>query len=161
MKQKICNLCEFYLPITDFHLRPRPLKSGERRHRTICKRCMAKKSLANYYADHEKWKEHYREANNRPEQVERRRKWSESPQGKAVVRAQWKKYRADDLVRRAAHVAVQEARRLGALVPGPCEVCSKTPVAAHHDDYTKPLEVRWLCKQCHADHHIKERACAA
>lgn len=26
-------------------------------------------------------------------------------------------------------------------------------IQAHHDDYSRPLEVRWLCIQCHADHH--------
>jgi hypothetical protein len=40
------------------------------------------------------------------------------------------------------------------LVPEPCNVCGETEsVQGHHDDYTRPLEVRWLCRRCHAAVH--------
>ncbi len=32
----------------------------------------------------------------------------------------------------------------------PCEVCG-TIAEAHHDDYSKPLEVRWLCSVHHKE----------
>jgi hypothetical protein len=35
------------------------------------------------------------------------------------------------------------------LVPQPCEVCGATKVEKHHPDYSKPLEVRWLCREHH------------
>lgn len=42
------------------------------------------------------------------------------------------------------------ARRDGRLVKKPCEICgSVESVESHHDDYSKPLEVRWLCKKHH------------
>lgn len=56
--------------------------------------------------------------------------------------------------KRAAHIALNNAVRAGRVVKGPCEVCDSTGrVHGHHDDYTKPLEVRWLCPA----HHSEER----
>jgi hypothetical protein len=34
-----------------------------------------------------------------------------------------------------------------------CEVCGSHPADAHHDDYTKPLDVRWLCEPHHMQVH--------
>lgn len=40
----------------------------------------------------------------------------------------------------------------------PCEVCgSKTNLEAHHDDYSKPYDVRWLCRIHHNEHHRNMR----
>lgn len=44
-------------------------------------------------------------------------------------------------------------KRRGKLVPQPCEVCGAAEVEMHHDDYSKPLEVRWLCREHHMAHH--------
>jgi hypothetical protein len=54
-------------------------------------------------------------------------------------------------VKAAAHDAVKDALRAGKLTRQPCEVCGKPRGHAHHDDYRKPLEVRWLCR----DHHLE------
>lgn len=44
----------------------------------------------------------------------------------------------------------------GLLAKLPCEVCQTTKsVQAHHDDYSDPLNVRWLCVAHHAEHHKK------
>ncbi len=49
-----------------------------------------------------------------------------------------------------ARLLVARAKRSGDLTPQPCEVCGSTVrVQAHHDDYAKPLDVRWLCQMHH------------
>lgn len=60
-------------------------------------------------------------------------------------------YRESHTVERAAQHAVEKAIIGGRLTkPTRCTDCSKgAPLEAHHDDYAKPLDVRWLCRSCH------------
>jgi hypothetical protein len=59
----------------------------------------------------------------------------------------------------AANRLVAEAREAGKISRHqPCEQCGyKGFTVAHHDDYSKPLEVRFLCGSCHAKWH-RQRA---
>lgn len=41
----------------------------------------------------------------------------------------------------------------GFLFPEPCAVCGSGRTDAHHDDYRKPLVVRWLCRSHHTLWH--------
>ena len=56
-------------------------------------------------------------------------------------------------LRARARQAVRDAQRHGLLHPLPCEVCGDTLVEAHHDDYAKQLDVRWLCHKHHGIQH--------
>jgi hypothetical protein len=44
-------------------------------------------------------------------------------------------------------------QKRGKIVPRPCEACSSNDAQKHHDDYSKPLIVRWLCRSCHLKLH--------
>lgn len=61
--------------------------------------------------------------------------------------------RLHDDAKRHAVAAVFGAIKQGLLVSQPCEKCAGSDAEAHHDDYDKPLEVRWLCRSCHRTHH--------
>lgn len=59
-----------------------------------------------------------------------------------------KKYRAHQLVKYAINA--------GNLVSEPCEQCGRqSDTHAHHDDYSKPLNIRWLCPPCHKQWHME------
>jgi len=71
--------------------------------------------------------------------------------------------RADD----HAHNLVEQAVEDGVLIrKKKCESCGKggtftdgrSKIQAHHDDYNKPLEVRWLCQKCHHKWHKNNTA---
>jgi hypothetical protein len=49
--------------------------------------------------------------------------------------------------------AVRDAIRSGKLVKQPCFVCGELEVEGHHPDYSKPLDLVWLCKQHHNEVH--------
>lgn len=46
-------------------------------------------------------------------------------------------------------------QRRGKLVPQPCERCGVADTQKHHEDYSKPLKVRWLCRPCHLLEHFE------
>lgn len=59
-----------------------------------------------------------------------------------------------------ARNAVSNALRDGRLTREPCCVCGEPKTQAHHEDYSKPLAVVWLCTEHHAAQHRIEEATA-
>lgn len=57
--------------------------------------------------------------------------------------------------KRLAHRAYRRAKRWGRFsVPAGCEDCGKPGrLVGHHDNYLRPLAVRWLCPACHLAWH--------
>ena len=71
------------------------------------------------------------------------------------VNATQREYEARNREKIRAHQAVSRAVKRGDLVrPDACSECGcDGKPHAHHDDYSRPLDVRWLCPGCHADQH--------
>lgn len=62
-----------------------------------------------------------------------------------------KRFYADQELR--ARRIAQKAKAYGRLVPEPCLFCDDPKVEMHYHDYSKPLEVTWLCPRHHAIAH--------
>ena len=58
-----------------------------------------------------------------------------------------------DRVKVKCRMTVREAIQRGKISRGDCVKCGKPQAQAHHEDYTKPFEIVWLCSTCHAEHH--------
>ena len=58
-----------------------------------------------------------------------------------------------------ARASLNAAIGLGLIQrPASCSACKLvTRVHGHHDNYEHPLQVRWVCPQCHADIHRLEK----
>lgn len=70
-------------------------------------------------------------------------------------------YREYDVEKARARRAVNHAVAAGRLERQSCERCGTTNAEAHHDDYTKPLDVRWLCRPHHMELHRRYEQVAA
>lgn len=55
--------------------------------------------------------------------------------------------------RHKANDLVNKAIKNGEMKRGPCVVCGTLKSEGHHEDYSKPLDVVWLCAVHHAQHH--------
>lgn len=137
-------------------------------HVKRCTKCNEEKPVELFYARAARCKECTKSAvrnnyqRNRDYYVaydKRREQESHRKADKAEAR---KRHRAAHSDKYRARQAVANAIRSGALVKQPCEQCgSNVMIHAHHDDYSKPLDVRWLCKDCHWRHHNAENREAA
>jgi hypothetical protein len=95
------------------------------------------------------------EPRNRERAAEYERERNQRPEVRARRAADMARYSRDPLLRQRheARWQVRRAIAAGRLTRKPCETCGQLNVHGHHDDYTKPLEVRWLCTACHRDWH--------
>jgi len=82
-----------------------------------------------------------------------RKKWAANNKGKIYVAT--KTYREKNPNKSKAHGKVAYEIKLGNLTQKPCEVCGDTKVHGHHDDYSKALDVRWLCSKHHNEWHTQ------
>lgn len=128
---KTCFKCNRQLPPEEFYRHP---MMGDGRLGK-CKVCTRKDVRENYAKRREQYLEYERQRYG-PERV-------------ASIWASKQRHPERD----AARKKVQAAVKAGRIVKLPCEVCGDSKSEGHHDDYTKPLEVRWLCRRHHREAH--------
>lgn len=68
-----------------------------------------------------------------------------------------KEYNQRNRWKRAVLNRVRRAIRSGKLVRESCVVCGERNTHAHHEDYSKPLDVVWLCRKHHDVRHVEIR----
>lgn len=129
---KTCFRCKTEKPLTEFYRHPE-MSDG---HLNKCKECnkldvrLNRKDKIDYYRSYDK----RRGSRQPPEYV--------------------KEYRERYPNKYKAHRIVNNAIRGGKLFKEPCEQCgAEENIHAHHDDYLKPLNVRWLCASDHSKWH--------
>lgn len=123
-----------------------------------CRKAMVRINRANkidYYREFD------RQRANHPHRVEARKKYYEnvmkSEEGKKRRKVYDTQYKIKHTERRAAHIAVGNALRRGDLQRHPCIKCGHDVAEAHHEDYSRPLDVVWLCRTHHLERHKEMR----
>jgi hypothetical protein len=146
---KTCFKCSRSLPIDEFYQHPQ-MADG---HLNKCKACTKADSRKRYYDKHDEVMAYEYKRLEDPERREKQREYSRKKSGTPSRRATSARWDAANMHKKHAHGTVARALRSGTLVRQPCEVCGDPKSQAHHDDYRKPLEVRWLCPTHHGQVH--------
>lgn len=137
---KQCFKCERALPLSNFYKHPR-MADG---HLGKCKEC----TKADVTLNRDKNLEYY--------QAYDRKRWSDNEGRRAASQANVKRFRQENPEKYKAHRLVSAELRAGRLTkPDRCEDCGSKhkQIGGHHEDYSKPLEVVWLCPACHGLRH--------
>ena len=140
---KKCFKCNIEKELTNFY---KHSKMGDG-HLNKCKDCTKIDNRNN----RDKNLDYYRDYDKKRNQLDHRKKASNS---NCFI------YRKKNPKKYKAHAMIGRAVRSGKLIkPTSCESCkAKTQLHAHHDDYNKPLNVRWLCPICHSAWHKNNEA---
>jgi hypothetical protein len=86
-----------------------------------------------------------------------KKRWSQKPHVMERHKEQTKRYRELFPEKASARSILAGAVRRGKVNRLPCEVCGNPKSEAHHEDYSKPLEVIWLCREHHLERHPRPR----
>jgi len=153
---KICFKCGLEKPRTEFY-----------RHSEMgdgllgkCKECTKQDVQKNYTARRVQYLEYERGRATLPHRVAARAEYAKTEAGKKSHRKSLLLSDRKWPEKRIGRYATGNAIRDGRLTRQPCETCGGTPAQAHHEDYSRPLDVRWLCREHHAAHHRAQRQAA-
>lgn len=146
--EKCCYKCNSIKGIENFH-KDRTRKDGLS---SLCKECAYIKTRK--YFDTEKGKMVRRKSERRSERIKAKKLYSKTKERRDYQR-EYNKRNAQS-IKTIARWKVRNAINGGKLVrPLQCTFCNKKcKPNAHHIDYTKPLDILWLCVKCHKKIHF-------
>ena len=107
--------------------------------------------------DEEEWKKYHKEWRDKNTDKVRASSKKSYAKRKNEVAEYKKEYKEKFPEIKQAHWKVASALKTGKLSkPSKCCECENTEnIDAHHEDYSNPLEVLWLCSMCHHKRHHK------
>jgi hypothetical protein len=152
---KVCSICSEMLPLSQFYTQASaPLGVSP-----ACKACLAVTKRKHYEANKEKYAARQKEYNRKNRESINAASRSYRAKNKQKKKEARKRYDAKYPLRPLAQGALFRAVSSGCLHrPEECSECGMECVPqGHHNDYSKPLDVIWLCPQCHANYHANLR----
>lgn len=136
--KKQCFKCGRILDIEDFYTH-KQMKDG---HLGKCKECTKRDMFIRSHTKADQIREYEKKRSQTDERKKKRRFY-------AI------KYRQEHPERNAIMLRVQKAIKSGKITkPNCCSVCGKEcKLYAHHSDYSRPLDVIFVCQSCHKRIH--------
>ena len=135
---KTCKNCGLPKSPSDFYVNKTMADGLE----SDCKECRKQKNRSYYYASLEQRHRYEKIRGTRPDR-----------RAQLLEKTKRQRSRVDYKHKVQARSATQAAIKRGELVRKPCEICGDPLVEAHHRDYSKPLNVQWLCLIHHREAH--------
>lgn len=157
MDKKTCFKCKEVKRLSDFYKHSQ-MEDG---YLNKCKECVRKYAGKQYasLSENPEWmakeRKRCREKNKRLDFWGKYKKKLTKTK-RAKLREIKERWRQNNPIARKAHMIAGNAKRSGRLKPQPCAVCGNEKVEMHHADYSKPLEVTWLCRKHHGEVHWKD-----
>lgn len=84
----------------------------------------------------------------------RRFHYIRTERGRLMNKVKTARYRLKNPDKERSRYLLKLAIGSGKIQRLPCVICGNEKSEGHHEDYSKPLEVVWLCKLHHTEHHI-------
>lgn len=148
--KKRCFKCGEEKAIREFYKHPQ-MKDG---HLNKCKECTKKDSIENRKVKVDYYRAYDRARANLPYRISLRSKNNIKYRKNGTAARNNRNYRRRYPEKYHAHYITRNAIRDGKLIKSDyCEECGKltTKLEAHHEDYSKPLSIKWLCNKCHVN----------
>ena len=144
---KTCRHCREQKEFTDFYKAKQNLDGIE----NLCKDCKNYIQKLRRIKNPEKYR--IKDRKRRPQGS---RWWAKYAEKWNQISAEHKKRNPE---KHRAVILLNRALNKGDITkPDRCTKCNKMrKLQGHHDDYSQPLSVRWLCQSCHQIHHGRER----
>lgn len=150
IQKKECFKCKAIKALEEFYKHPN-MPDGRVNK---CKECNKKDVRKNRKKNIDYYREYDKGRANNPNRVSARELYAKTPAGQIAHAKARKKYSESNMIKKAASTMVGNAVRDKKIIKSPCEICgSKYRIHGHHDDYSKPLSVRWLCSKHHSQWH--------
>ena len=144
---KTCFKCGKAKPIEDFY-KHSAMKEG---HLNKCKDCTKNDIKENRHKKIIYYKIYENKRSNSSKRVNARKQYATTEAYKESHKKSLKKYRERFKYKTIARAILRREVLAGRITKKPCEICGETKnIQAHHEDYSKPLDVIWLCPKHHA-----------
>ena len=148
---KTCSKCHIKKPLTEFYQH----HGMADKHLSKCRVCTRKDTAANLAKRMLDPQFRIKEAARHRKKANKQRSKDGYKIDPVKRRDAIRKSRSKDPLKQIARNKVATAIENGTLNRYPCSKCGAINSEAHHEDYSKPLEVVWLCPKHHAERHVE------